>query len=245
MLKAGATLNGRALAQTAVTLIANTITAPTAAASAFFFTKVASAPKVQSGATVTYTYMVKNTGDTVLTVGITDDKLGTIISGVTLASGASRTFTKTQKFIDPGTYTNTATATGTDKTGASVQATATATVVVIAPPSDAQAPKVRFISPANGARCVSTNAKITATFSEAMNPLTITTATFILKSGTTTISGTVTYTGVTATFTPSSNLAPGTIYTVTIATGAKDLAGNPLAVDKVWSFITGAAHHHV
>ena len=36
------------------------------------------------------------------------------------------------------------------------------------------------------------------------------------------------------------NLTPSTEYTATITTGAKDLAGNALAANKVWTFTTGA-----
>src|SRR5947207_404451 len=53
------------------------------------------------------------------------------------------------------------------------------------------------------------------------------------------VSGTVSYSGVTATFTPTGNLAPLTTFTATISTGARDLAGNALAADVVWSFTTG------
>lgn len=74
-----------------------------------------------------------------------------------------------------------------------------------------------------------------------MNPLTITAATFTLKRGLTPVSGAVSYAGVTATFTPAVNLAASTTYTATITTGAKDLAGNALAVGKVWSFTTRAS----
>src|SRR5439155_22783612 len=52
---------------------------------------------------------------------------------------------------------------------------------------------------------------------------------------------TVSNDGVTAIFPPSGNLAPNTAYTATIKTGAKDLAGNALASDFVWSFTTGSA----
>src|SRR5437879_13266537 len=72
-----------------------------------------------------------------------------------------------------------------------------------------------------------------------MDPLTITTLTFTLKQGTTPVVGTVGYAGVTATFTPASALAPLTVYTPTITTGAKNLAGNGLAADFSWSFTTG------
>ena len=97
--------------------------------------------------------------------------------------------------------------------------------------------------PANAATGVAINQKIGATFSEAMDPLTISTATFTLKQGTTPVAGTVTYAavGTTATFTPASGLAPLTTFTATITTGAKDLAGNPLLNNFAWSFTTGAA----
>ena len=47
-----------------------------------------------------------------------------------------------------------------------------------------------------------------------------------------------TYSGSTATFTPTSNLLPNTTYTATVTTGAKNLAGIPLANNYVWSFST-------
>jgi hypothetical protein len=82
------------------------------------------------------------------------------------------------------------------------------------------------------------NAAIVVTFSEAMDPSTISTATFMLSNG---VTGSVTYNGTTATFTPSSNLAYWTTYTATITTGVKDAAGNTMAATKTWSFTTGAA----
>ena len=106
---------------------------------------------------------------------------------------------------------------------------------------DTTAPTVSSTDPANGATGVALNKQVAATFSESMNPLTITAANFTLTQGTTPVSGAVTYVGVTATFTPASSLAASTEYTATITTGAKDLAGNALAVDKVWSFTTGTA----
>src|SRR5438552_13995981 len=44
-----------------------------------------------------------------------------------------------------------------------------------------------------------------------------------------------------STLTPADNFAPLTTYTVTISTGAKDLAGNALTSDINWSFTTGVA----
>ena len=106
---------------------------------------------------------------------------------------------------------------------------------------DTTAPMVSGTINANGATGVAINTKVGATFSEAMDPLTITTTTFTLKQGTTAVSGAVTYSGVNAVFTPASSLASSTTYTATITTGAKDLAGNALASDFTWSWTTGAA----
>jgi hypothetical protein len=105
---------------------------------------------------------------------------------------------------------------------------------------DTTAPTVTHTINANGATGVSVNTKIAATFSEAMDPLTITAATFTFKQGTTDVPGSVTYSGVTAVFTPASTLAANTTYTGTITTGAKDLTGNALASNYVWSWTTGA-----
>ena len=39
-------------------------------------------------------------------------------------------------------------------------------------------------------------------------------------------------------FKPDADLAPGTQYTASVSTAAKDLAGNPLAAAKTWQFTT-------
>jgi len=75
-----------------------------------------------------------------------------------------------------------------------------------------------------------------------MDALTITSSTFTLMQGTTTVSGLLSYSGTTATFVPASNLLPNTTYTATITTGAKDLAGNALANNYVWSFTTATLY---
>jgi hypothetical protein len=102
-------------------------------------------------------------------------------------------------------------------------------------------PTVTSTVSANSAINVALNSVSTANFSEPLDPLTITSSTFSLKQGTTTVSGAVTYSGLVANFTPSANLAANTLYTATVTTGVKDLAGNPLASNYVWSFTTGAA----
>jgi len=107
--------------------------------------------------------------------------------------------------------------------------------------ADTTAPTVSATVPANAAAGVATNAQIAFTFSEPMDPSTISTTTFTLKEGATPVAGTVSYTGLTAIFTPAANLAPLTVYTATITTGAQDLAGNALTTDISWSFTTANA----
>ena len=100
------------------------------------------------------------------------------------------------------------------------------------------APSVVSTGPANSATGVPRNPSITATFSEAMNPTTLNATTFVVMNGATAVAGTVTYSGNTVTFTPTNTLASNTLFTATISTAATDLAGNPLAAAKVWSFRT-------
>jgi hypothetical protein len=107
--------------------------------------------------------------------------------------------------------------------------------------SPAVNPRVVSTEPTNSLTGVARNKEIAFTFSEAMNSLTINNSTFTLMQGSTAIPGTVTYSGMTATFTPSNSLAASTSYTATITTGAKDLAGKSLASNKVWSFTTGGS----
>ncbi|MBI5206231.1 MAG: Ig-like domain-containing protein, partial [Candidatus Firestonebacteria bacterium] len=104
---------------------------------------------------------------------------------------------------------------------------------------DTTPPQVNFVSPVNNATDVAINTAITATFNEAMNASTITTTTFKLNNGA--VAGTVTYSGTTATFTPTSNLAENTQYIATITTGVMDLAGNAINLSYTWSFTTGGA----
>ena len=110
------------------------------------------------------------------------------------------------------------------------------------PAPDTTDPTVSATTPAINATGVALNQGIAATFSEPMDPLTITSGNVTLAGpGGIAVTGTVGYIGTTATFTPTSALAPDTTFTATITTGAKDLAGNPLAHDFIWSFTTGVA----
>lgn len=101
-------------------------------------------------------------------------------------------------------------------------------------------PVVSSTIPANGALGVPFNQIISVTFNEAVDPSTINASTFIVKKADgTAVTGNVSYSGTTATFTPTSLLSANTTYTGRITTGVKDTNGNALQTDYVWTFSTG------
>jgi alpha-tubulin suppressor-like RCC1 family protein len=97
---------------------------------------------------------------------------------------------------------------------------------------------VMSVVPAMGARNVSINSSIQATFSEAVDPTTLSTTSFFLNGS---VTGTVTFDSSTntATFTPSGHLSSDTPYIATITTGVTDTSGNGLAGNFTWTFTTG------
>jgi hypothetical protein len=103
---------------------------------------------------------------------------------------------------------------------------------------DGLCPVVTAVNPIDGAINVPVNQVITAKFNEKMNLSTISKASFAVESAGVEIDGTVTYTDSTAIFTPSTLLARQTEYIATIKRAAKDLTGNALQEDFMWSFTT-------
>ncbi|MFC1968587.1 Ig-like domain-containing protein, partial [Chloroflexota bacterium] len=104
--------------------------------------------------------------------------------------------------------------------------------------NDTTPPMVTFTSPADAATDVAVDAVVTATFSEPMDALTITTGSFTLEGSV--VPGTVTYDSGTntATFTPDDDLAYNHVYTATLGPPITDVAGNPLVSPYSWSFTT-------
>lgn len=168
-------------------------------------------------------------------------KQGTIsVSGFVSYTGTTATFAPAINLTPNSTYTATITNAVKDLAGNAlvnnyVWSFTAGAAAVITPPT------INSTDPVNAQTNVPFNQKIVATFSKTMNASTLTTATFTLMQGTTSVSGFVSYSGATANFAPASNLAPNTVYTATVTTGAKDLAGNALAANYVWNFTTGAA----
>jgi hypothetical protein len=105
---------------------------------------------------------------------------------------------------------------------------------------DTAAPAVISTYPASAAMGTASNGAITATFNEAMDPLSINGETFTLSQGSIDIPGVVTYFNNKAQLLPSSDLALSTTYTATLTTALTDLAGNKLEANYSWSFTTDA-----
>ena len=109
------------------------------------------------------------------------------------------------------------------------------------PVADTTRPTVSLTAPVKDASDANLRRNVYVSFSEPMDPATMNSTTFYLMQGNQPVAGTVSDpTATSASITPAANLKPGTVYTARVTTGAKDLAGNALASDYVWSFKTAA-----
>lgn len=100
-------------------------------------------------------------------------------------------------------------------------------------------PGVLSTSPRAQMTNVPLNSVISVTFTEEMKGSTVTETTFVVTSNGNRIQGRVTANGSTATFLPNSGFAADSIYTLTIMTGASDMAGNTIASEYTSTFMTG------
>ncbi|HSA78899.1 MAG TPA: Ig-like domain-containing protein, partial [Nitrospirota bacterium] len=104
---------------------------------------------------------------------------------------------------------------------------------------DPTPPIVTATNPPDLATGVDVNTTPTVTFSEPVDPITIKfTITFTLNGVVTTLPCTMSYSGVTAIFTPASKLMKNVMYTATVSAGVRDLAGNAMPSDYRWTFTT-------
>jgi Ice-binding-like/Bacterial Ig-like domain len=165
----------------------------------------------------------------------------TSVAGTVSCTGSVATFTPAALLVANTLYTATIKTGVTDLAGNALAGNYVWQFRTVPAPT---APTVISTVPVNGATLVATNKAISATFSEAINPATVTSTTFTLTApGGIPVTGVVTYVadGSVATLTPASALAPNTLFAATITTGTTDLAGTALASDYVWTFTTGAA----
>ncbi len=102
--------------------------------------------------------------------------------------------------------------------------------------TDTTAPTISSVTPSESSSSVSVGASIVITFSEALDPTTVTSASVTING----VSGTVSVNGNIVTFDPSTSLTANTQYTVTVASSVKDVAGNSLGADYIYNFTTAA-----
>ena len=171
---------------------------------------------------------------------------GTPVTGIVAYNSATNTatFTPSSALAQGTNYTATITTGARDTFGNALAANAAWAFTTV----DTTPPTVASVSPPDHALDVAVNTPINVTFSEAMDPTTINGTTITLKNSNTSapVTGTVSYNSAThvATFTPTSALANGTGYTVTVTagtTGVKDISGNALASQFISTFTTVAA----
>lgn len=104
--------------------------------------------------------------------------------------------------------------------------------------NDTDPPAIASVEPSDGTDNVSIETNITVEFSEEMIPSSLNDNTFYLQQGGNQVEGSIDHSGATATFNPASALAYNQPYTLTVTTGAEDLAGNGLAETSITGFTT-------
>lgn len=228
---------GNALAATYLwsfkTATVNDVTAP--AVLSVVPANAATGASTTTKATVTFSEAINPA--TVNSSSFTIKKGSTVIAGSVVYSGSTGTFTPAVALTPNTVFTGTVTTAVADIAGNTMVANYIWSFTTAAT-ADVTAPTILSIVPAMNASSIAVSTKASATFSETMDATSISSSTFTLKQGSASVPGIVTYSGTTASFTPSVALAGSTVYTATITTGAKDLSGNPLAANYTWSFTT-------
>jgi hypothetical protein len=154
-------------------------------------------------------------------------------------SGSTATLTPSQALVGGTTYQVTVAGVVADVSGNTLGSDLVWSFTTTTP--DTTPPTVTNRTPAPGATSVNLMAPLQITFSEAMNPATITTTNIHLRvDGTTTnVPATLSYSGLIVTLQPTVAMLGNTVYRVTVSGTVTDAAGNPLGSDVSWTFTTG------
>lgn len=168
-----------------------------------------------------------------LTMSTFNLKIGsTPIAGTITYTDGTAFFTPTQALTPATIYTATITTGAKTATGTALESDYVWSF------NTGGIPAITFTDPANLEEEVALDKTITATFSEEMDPTTLTTTTFTLKQGAVKINGVVSTDGTVVSFNPNNSLLYGTTYTATITKDAKNSKGKTLVSDYVWTFTT-------
>ena len=172
------------------------------------------------------------------------------LSGVTLSAGSAVTVSQAltngnQRLtlvpavpLSPGTA-YTLSVTGVQDLSGNLMPSMSATFTT-GTAADLSPATVAAINPASNSTGIQASTPVTVTFSKSIDPLTVTTGTMLLTATSTSIpvSGTVTSTGATATFTPNQPLDLLTQYLVTLTGGITDMEGQSLYGGSYNSYFT-------
>ena len=180
---------------------------------------------------------------------VTNSTLGTPVTGNVSYSVGARTATFTPStpasLANNSQFTATITNAATDVAGNALAGNFVWSFTT-GGSADNTPPTVTAISPPDGSVGVCLTRSVSATFSEPMDAATVNASTFAVTDNGVAVPGSVSYdaTSQVASFVPTnpSGFAASRPFVVTVASGnagVKDLAGNPLAVDRVWGFSTG------
>jgi uncharacterized Zn-binding protein involved in type VI secretion len=155
------------------------------------------------------------------------------------AASNTATFTPVAPLGASLSYTATISTAATSALGRSLAAAYSWTFTTL--PTGA-VPTILATTPLNSAVNVWTGQQLGATFNVAMDAATLTTSTFTVMQGSTSVGGQVSYQAGsnTATFTPAVPLGNSLLYTAKISAGAKSASGSSVAAAYSWSFTTVA-----
>lgn len=200
---------------------------------------VNSATGIELNQQVVVTFSEVMEASTINTTTFTLKQGTTAVAGAVSYSGTSATFTPAGNMQSNSIFTCTITTGAKSIGGLALGANFTFSFTT-GNELDIILPTVTSTFPLNAATNVERNSAMKIIFSEAMMVSSISSSTFTVVQGTTEVSGNISYSGTTATFTPAIALGANTSYTAKVSTGAKDLAGNALGANVTWNFTTGA-----
>lgn len=191
-----------------------------------------------SGLATSGTVVLRNNGGNDLTVNAN----GSFVFSTPLNAGAAYAVTVLTNPAVPGAPASPTgqTCTPTNASG-NVAAANITTVTITCVNNDTSVPTVATRSPlANAVGSKMQGGVVAVTFSEPVDPATVTVSTMTVASTTGSVSGNVALSGgnTVATFTPAAPLSFDEKYTVTLSSAIRDVAGNALA-STVWSFNSG------
>ena len=192
------------------------------------------APGVGAAAPITLTFNKPVEPSTITNSTFTLFAGSTPVAGIVSVTGATATFTPTAPLSSNTLYTATISGGVKDLSGNFLGSayywtfqTKTMTSIVASSPTPYRYP-------------FALNGVVTATFSSALDASTVNANNFTLSGPSGPIPGTVGYSGLTASFTPSALLTVNTVYRASFTSGVKDLSGDAIAAGQAWTFQTFA-----